>query len=322
MAKIANTVQTYDRKGLREELADRIYDISPTKTPFMSNAGRVGAESTFPEWQVDELEAVDPANAHVEGNDFTSFDSIGATVRLGNRTQISAKTIIVSRTTERVRKAGRKSEMGYQTVRRTKALKRDIETIALANQASSAGNGTTARYTGSFPAFLKTNVSKAGDGTNPSYTTEPNATYSDGTPRNFAESQVKTVMQLCYDNGGEPTTVMVGSANKINFSSFAGIAEIRKAVDGDGAATIIGAADIYVSDFGRLAIVPNRFMRAKEAIFVDFDYVKLAFLDDFDIEDLAKTGDAKKKLIICEWTVKCLNEKAHGIIRDLTTTIN
>lgn len=321
MSKIANTVQSYDRKGLREELSDRIYDISPTRTPFMSNAGRTGADSTFPEWQVDALEDVDTANAYVEGNDFVSFPVIGATTRIGNRTQISAKNIIVARTVESVRKAGRKSEMAYQIVRKTKALKRDIESMALMNQGSVAGDGTTARRAASFTAFLKTNVDKDAGGTNPVYTTEPTDDYTDGSPRDFSEDIVRSVMQKCYDSGAEPTTCMVGSSNKMNFSLFPGIAEIRKAVDGASAATIIGAADIYVSDFGNLAIVPNRFMRASEALFIDFDFVKLAFLDDFDLQDLAKTGDAKKKLLICEWTVKCLNEKAHGIARDLNTTV-
>lgn len=322
MAAITHTIQTYDRKGIREELSDTIYDISPTKTPLMSNAGRTSAESTFPEWQNDELEDVDPNNAYIEGNDFTTFDQIGTTTRIGNRTQISAKVIIVSRTTERVKKAGRKSEMTYQTVRRTKALKRDMETIMCANQASVAGNSSTARKTGSFTAFLVSNVNKDAGGTLQSYTTEPNSAYVDGTPRDFIEDQVKDVMQQCYENGAEPTMVMVGTSNKINFSSFTGIAEIRKAVDGDSAASIIGAADLYVSDFGNLAIVPNRFQRPGEALFIDPEFIKIAFLDDFDLSDLAKTGDAQKKLLICEWAVKCLNEKAHGIIRDLTTTIN
>lgn len=322
MAKIANTVQTYDRVGIREELADTIYDISPTKTPFLNNAGRGSVVSTFPEWQTDSLEDVDPANAQIEGNDYTTFDAIAPTSRLGNRTQISAKTIIVSRTAERTKKAGRKSEMKYQTARKMKALKRDIETIALSNQASDAATDSTARKTGSFTAFLVTNVDKAGDGTNPVYTTEPDDTYTDGTPRNFSETIVKNVMESCYTNGAEPTTMMVGPKNKVNFSSFPGIAEIRKAVNGRSMADIIGAADFYVSDFGDLAVIPNRFMRTSEALFIDWKYVKISYFDPFDLQDLAKTGDATKKLLITEWCVQVMNEAAHGIARDLTNTVN
>lgn len=323
MAIIANTFKTYETVGVREDLSDIIYRISPEETPVMSNGRKDTCDSTYTEWQQDSLQSPDTANAQLEGDDQTTFTAVVPTVRLGNRTQISNKSLIVSKTQERVRKAGRKSEVAYQASLRAAELKRDIESIMCMNQASVAGNASTARKTGSLLAFIKTNVDKASDGSNPSYTTEPNATRTDGTQRNFAESQLKNVLQLCWNEGGRPKMVVVGGSNKVNASQFAGIAQIRKAVEGNEAASIIGAADIYVSDFGTVSFVASRFSRARDALVLDPKMYGLAYLRPFEWSDLAKTGDtAAKKLLVTEYAVKVYHEKAIGLIADLTTTVN
>lgn len=323
MAPITNTFKTYETVGAREELADVIYRISPEETPFMSNGRRGSCDATYTEWQTDALAAASTSNKHVEGDEVSSFTAVTPTVRLGNRTQISRKDLIVSKTQERVRKAGRKSEVAYQMAKRSAELKRDMEAILTSNQASAAGDATTARALGSILAFIKTNVDKDAGGSNPSYTTEPNATRTDGTQRNFAESQLKNVIQLAWTEGGKPTIVMVGAANKQNASAFAGIAQIRKAVEGNRAASIIGAADLYVSDFGNVTFVPNRFQRGRDALVLDPTMYQVAYLRPFEWTDLAKTGDtAAKKALFVEYTLKVFNEKALGLVADLTTTVN
>jgi hypothetical protein len=40
MAAITNTYTRFDAKGVREDLSNVIYQISPEETPFMSNIGR------------------------------------------------------------------------------------------------------------------------------------------------------------------------------------------------------------------------------------------------------------------------------------------
>jgi len=162
MSAIANTFQTYDAKGIREDLSDIIYNISPTETPFMANAGRGKASNTLFEWQTDSLANTNTSNAQLEGDDVSSFDAVSPTVRLGNYTQISRKTVVIAGTEEVVNKAGRKSELAYQLAKKGKELKRDMEAICLANQGAAAGNDTTARVTGSILAFIKTNVNLAG----------------------------------------------------------------------------------------------------------------------------------------------------------------
>lgn len=324
MAIETNTFTTYDAKGIREDLSDMIYDISPTETPFLQNAGRGKAKQTLFEWQLDSLAAVDGANAQIEGDDVESsgYAAISPTTRLGNYCQISRKTAVVSGTHEAVDKAGRKKEMAYQLAKRGKELKRDMETILLSNQACVAGASDTPRKTGSLLAFIKTNTDKEAGGTTPSYTTTPNAARGDGTPRAFTETMLKTVMSLTWTAGGSPSTLMVGPVNKQNVSNkFAGIAETRFNVKGNSPTTIIGAADVYVSDFGNLSVVPNRFQRERDALLLDFEYVAVDYLRPFQTEEMAKTGDAEKRMMLCEYGLRVKNEAALGIIADLTSTI-
>jgi hypothetical protein len=317
MAAITNTFITGDAIGIREDLTNVIYNISPTDTPFMSNIGRTKATNTLHEWQTDELDAVDTDNAVAEGDDVTSFDAVDPTVRMQNSVQISRKTVIIAGTLEKVDKAGRKSELAYQIAKRGKELKRDMESICLSNQAA-VGSGV--RKTGSLLAFVKTNVSMGGTGANPTYTTYPNATRTDGTQRDFTETLLKDVVQQVYTQGGSPSILMVGPVNKQKVSAFAGIAAQRYNAQGAKPSTIIGAADIYVSDFGNLSIVPNRFQRERDAHVIDPEYVDVMYLRSFRQEKLAKTGDAEKRMLLVEWGLKVKQEKALGLVADLTTT--
>src|SRR5688572_30499960 len=259
MAAITNTFQTFQAVGNREELSDRIYNISPKDTPFMSNGGRETCETTHPEWQTDSLAAADGANAQIQGDDVTTFAAVVPTTRPGNRTQISNKTLVVSRTQEKAKKAGRKSEVAYQLAKLSAELKRDMETILLSNQAQSAGNATTASFLGSILSWINTNESVGAGGAGP-VGSNGTATRTDGTQRNYTEILLKDVLSQVWTSGGNPEMVMTGAANKQNASAFTGVAQIRKAVDGAKQATIIGAADQYVGDFGIVSFVPNRFM--------------------------------------------------------------
>lgn len=316
---ITNTFTTTDAIGIREDLSDVIYDISPEETPFFSNAKRGKCANTLYEWQVDELDAVDLNNAVAEGADNTTFDEVTPTVRLQNYVQISKKDVIISNTHEAVTKAGRRSEVAYQIARRGKELRRDMESIALTNQVA---NGTGTRTTASVLAFLKSNTNKATAGTagvDPVYTSLPDDPRTDGTPRDFTEVQLKDVIQQCWVSGANPKMVMVGPVNKQNFSDFTGIAEQRYQAPSSGQTRIVAAADVYQSDFGALSVVPNRFMRDRDALVLDPEYMEVVYLRPFKQQPLAKTGDAEKRLLNVEWGVKIHNEKAHGIVADLTT---
>jgi hypothetical protein len=326
MSQTTNTFDTFNAKGIRESLSNVIYNISPEETPFMSNIGRESVKNTFYEWQTDSLAQASTTNAQIEGDDVSTYDSTAATVRLGNYTQVSRKTLILSGTLESVDKAGRRSELAYQLAKRSAELKRDMESIMLTNQAASGGSAgvsTAIRRTGSLLAFLKTNTDKGSGGNDPSYTTQPNATRTDALAadqRTFTETILKSVIQKVWTSGGTPKVLMVGPVNKQRVSGFQGIAEIRKDVPGRGPATIIGAADVYVSDFGAVSVIPNRFQRERDAFVLDPEYASVAYLRPFQTVELAKTGDAEKRMIVVEWGLKVNTEAAHGLAADLTTT--
>jgi hypothetical protein len=320
MAIVTNTFTTFDAKGIREDLSNVITNIAPEETPFMSNIGRESVSNSLYEWQTDTLAAA-AANKQLEGDDVTSFDAVTATVRLQNYAQISRKTIVLSATEEVVNKAGRRSELAYQIAKRGSELKRDQEFTMLNGAVAAAGNTTTARGTASLQAFIKTNYDMQTNGANPSYTTLPNSARTDGNVRTFTETILKNVIQQVWTAGGTPKILMTGPVNKQRVSGFSGIASSRFNIDGGARpATIIGAADIYVSDFGNVQVVPNRFQRERDAFVIDPDYAKLMTLRPYQQVELAKTGDAEKRMLIVEWGLKVTAENAHGIAADLITS--
>ena len=314
------TYQTYQSIGNREDLTDMIYNISPTETPFMSSIGKTKATGVLHEWQLDSLAAATVANAAVEGADASSA-TLAPTTRVGNRTQISQKTIQIAGTEETIDKAGRKSEKAYQLAKASSELKRDMEKIMLANQAASAGDSSTARTLGSLQAWLNTNY--VGAGTAGSLGTTARVS---GTDAAFTETMLKSAVKSAFTNGGNPTVLMVSPTQKQVVSSFAGIAEQRYAAPANKQTTIVGAADVYLSDFGTLSVVPNRFTTAddeattgqgEQAFVLDPEYAAVAFLRPFQTNELAKTGDSEKTQLLVEYTLEVKNEAAHAIIADL-----
>ena len=313
------TYQTYQSVGNREDLTDMIYDISPTETPFMSSIGKTKATATFHEWQTDSLADATVNNAAVEGADASSA-TLSPTTRVGNRTQISQKTIQIAGTEETVDKAGRKSEKAYQLAKASSELKRDMEKIMLANQAASAGDSTTARTLGSLQAWLNTNAVLGAGGVAGSLGTTARVS---GTDAAFTEAMLKAAVKSAYTNGGNPTVLMVSPTQKQVVSTFAGIAEQRYAAPANKQTTIVGAADVYLSDFGTLSVVPNRFTtpdaddNGEQAFVLDPEYAAVAFLRPFQTNELAKTGDSEKTQLLVEYTLEVKNEAAHAIIADL-----
>lgn len=318
MTLIANAFTTYSAKGIREDLSDFIYNISPTDTPFLSNAGRGKATNTFFEWQIDALAAAVTSNQQLEGDSVSgAVTSTTATSRIGNYCEIAYKTFGISGTEEVVNKAGRKSELAYQMAKHAAELKRDQESSVLANKAGNAGGATTARVTAGLPAWITTNFDKASDGANATYTTFPNTTRTDGTQRAFTETIAKNVIQQCWTSGANVSTVMLGATEKQTMSGFAGIATRFAQVQGQEQASIIGAADVYVSDFGVLRVVPNRFQRSRDGWFLDWDFVSCIYLQPYKVIELAKLGDGEQRELLVEYGLQVKTEKAIGLAADL-----
>ena len=295
------TLDTYDTVGIRQDLQDAIYDISPTTTPFMSTVGRTKAKNTKHEWQTDSLSDVDLANAQVEGADAVS-PTLTSTTMNDNWTQISDKVVQVSSTDDVVDKAGRTTETAYQLAKASSELKRDMESILLSDQAGSAGGGTgTARTLKAIQSWLTTNVVTAGDGASTAFT----------------EDNLNEAVLEAYTQGGEPSMLLVSPSNKQAVSKFAGIAEQRFQAPSNKPTTIVATADIYMSDFGTLSVVPDRFLDNSVALVLDPSMASVAYLRPFKKTKLAKTGDSEKYMMNVEYTLVVKNEKAHAMINDI-----
>ena len=143
---------------------------------------------------------------------------------------------------------------------------------------------------------------------------------TDGTQRDFTETMLKDAMQQAFVSGGQPSILMVGPYNKTVVSGFAGIAAQRYQAPSDAPTTIIGAADVYLSDFGTLNVVANRFSPERTAYLLDPEYASVCYLRPIQQVELAKTGDAEKRMVIAEFGLKVLNEAAHAVVADLNVS--
>ena len=317
MAIVSNTFTSHDGVGIRESLADVIANISPEEVPLQSNIGSESVANTYFEWQTDSL-ASTSTTAVIDGDDVSSFDSTAATSRVGNYTHIRRRTTIVADNYSALDTAGRNDELAYQLAKRGKELKRDIEAVLTANNAQVAGNSSTARETGGLGAWIASN---ANAGTGGALATGNGTTArTDGTQRDFTETMLKDAMQQAFVSGGQPSILMVGPHNKTVVSGFAGIAAQRYQAPSDAPTTIIGAADVYLSDFGTLNVVANRFSRERDAWLLDPEYASVCYLRPIQQVELAKTGDAEKRMVIAEFGLKVLNEAAHAVVADLNVS--
>ena len=314
MAQPTGVYVSYSSIGLREDLENVIYDITPTETPFMSMGSREDAIAVNHEWQTDALADAVATNYNEEGSTLVAAEP-AATTRLGNICQISLKTTLVSGTLDAVSKAGRKQELAYQMTKRSKELKRDMEKSLLNNQAKTAmAADSTVRKLGGLPNYVATNVSEVGSGAG------NGATRTDGTQRTFTETLLKATILAAYNNGADCKYLMMAPAKKQIFSTFVGVggaSGVSNYIDATDQ-RIIGGMDIYVSDFGELAVVPNRFQRARDVWILDPEYYGVAYLRPFAQKEVASTSDGEQRAIITEFTLVVKNEKALGAVYDLT----
>jgi len=324
--------KTYSAVGIREDLSNTIYNIAPTETPVVSSIGKTKATATLHEWQTDTLGAA--ANtALIEGADAAAFTAV-ATVRATNRTQILGKTVNITGTLDSVDTAGRKTETAYQLAKAGQELKRDIEYAILGNVAPVTSAADTAPKMASLQTWIRTNWTTVDSGTDSAAPASPPGSArrtpsATGETAAFTEASLKAAMKAAFNAGGTPTMLVVPPNQKVKVSGFTGIAANRVWTDNVGkstkAAAIVGAADVYLSDFGMLSVIPERFMTSdyasnngEQALILDPTMLALATLRPFQSTLLAKTGDAEKHQMLTEVTLQVNNEAAHAIVADLS----
>ena len=323
MTQPTNTFDAYDAVGNREDLQDKIYMVSPEKTPVLSMGRKFKATQKYHEWQRDSLAAPNKDNAVIEGDD-RSGSALVPTERVGNYVQLFDKVAVVSTTQQATKSAGRSNEMKYQIATKIiPELKRDVEAMLISNNAAVAGNSTTARKSAGIGTMVFTNTSHGTGGSTTSHTSGAATTAPvAGTGRAFAETQLKAVLASIYTNcGDEPDFVSVTPTHKQGFSAFTGIAVNRFQVNGRKQGVIVGGADVYMGDFGELTIVPNYVQataNSTTALILNKDHYGVAYLQGWNTEPLAKTGHTDKELVSAELCAVVTSEKALGKVADLT----
>jgi len=321
MAQPSNTFDSYDVKGIREDLENVIYDISPEETPFYSSLKKVKASNTYHEWQTDALRS-SAANAHIEGDDTTGEARV-ATTRLGNYTQIFKNAVVIPDTDEGLDKAGRAAEMAYQVLKIAKEQKLDIEKALFDNNAYVAGNATTARELAGVPAYLKTNVANVGTGGAAPTGAVPGATArTDGTATVFTQADFDTVMQSIWEAGGKPDTVYLSAFQMNKALGFTGMNNQRSTIGAavGGTNAVVNAVDVYVTPWGTVDFVPTRENRSRDVFIMQSDMFGVGVLRPTKNTELAKTGDSTKRQVLTELTLISKNEKASGAVYDCTTS--
>lgn len=305
--------------GAREDLEDMIYRVAPEETPLINNIGSVKASAIKHEWQTESLAAASSTNAHLEGDDLgTTYSAPNVPSRVSNICQIFEKDGLVSRTQQVLDLAGRANELDRQKILKGKELKRDVEFRMMVNGASVLETGATARTAGGLLAWATSNVSRGVGGSSGSFSGGVVAAATNGTQRTFTEALVKTVLATTFNNGGRVTQGYMAAAHKQLFSAFTGIADIRTSVSGTDQATIYGGADVYVSDFSPITLIPHAYALTRDCAFIDPKMCAVATLDGMKSFDMAKTGDADKFMITTEKTLVVRNEKAIAVVADLT----
>jgi hypothetical protein len=310
----ATTTTVSNTSGLAEDFEDIIFNVSPTETPMLTLAKRKKATARYHQWQEDTLAAA-TSNKAEEGAD-ASYATAAQTTTLGNYCQISTKTVDISRTLDIVNKYGRKSEVAYQLMKRGKELKRDMEFTIARNQASAS---TTARASAGWEAMISGNLVRANSAQTADYSVRGFSAASwtapeDGSLVTFIEADLVSALGLAWEDGGDPSVIMMSKKNKNLFNAFAGVATKYNEVKGTSQATITGASDIYVSSYGNHTVKLNRYQRDEAVFCIDPEYISVAYLDGIKKEKMAKTGDSERYLLTVEYALVCDTRDAHATV--------
>lgn len=298
MPTVANTLKTYDQVGKKEDFEQVIYDITPTQTPFLSSIGSSTAEATLHQWMQDSLASVG-SNILVEGADAGAASTVTQVVKSAN-TQIFGKVVQVSGTAEAIGLHARTSDLANAIAKAGKELKRDIEhSFVGLGQAGTAGSGSAGRQLTSAANQISATT-----------------TNTAGSNRALTEALVLDVLEKTYNEGAEPNQIQVTPSHSVIVAGFA--ASSGRNRDFGNGSRITNVVDIYVSPFGEVSVLPNRFMQANTALVLDTEYWSRAVLRPMQTIQLSRTGDSDKRQMLTELTLVCKSDIASGKIDALT----
>ena len=292
------TYTTYDQVGKKEDVSDIISDITPTDTPFftMIRSEKVNAR-TF-SWLEDSLAAA-ANNAQVEGADATMATLTDATERTNN-TQILHKAFQVSATADAIGTYGRAKETAYQLGKALKEIKRDLERAYIGvDNAKVTGSSSVAREMDSATQQISTSVDAGANATDA-----------------LTEAKVLELGEDCFNNGSDPSVLMIKPADAQIVSGFAAASgRNREIAQGRNLVNVI---DLYVSPYGEYKVVLNRHQLTTHAFLIDPAMWRSCVLRPFSRTLLASAGDSEKHFVVGEYSLKHMNYAADGMITGLS----
>lgn len=291
-----------------DEVLDRITNMDPTQTPFMSSIGRDKCDTTSPDWLEDSLDTAGQ-NKQVEGKDFESA-AVTVPVRLQNKTQNLDKVFFLSEDAKASKMYARSSELQRITGNKTKSLNNDVE-YALLNETVATGDATTARGMDGALQWAHANATH---------------TFSD-TPdagNHITDVLLNDQIQEVWTLGGDLDCVLAPARQKRKISGFTA----------DGRLTINANADqkkvtmtvrLIETDFGTVVVIPDRRIAAtgsdpyydtvllyQKSVFKTLTYRPLKR------NKLGKTADGDKYAIVCAKSLRCGSKKGVGKITNLS----
>lgn len=335
MAQPAEALSRYDLAtdgdDVREQFANRIYDISPDETPVVSSIGRGNMKNTYKSWLLDKLADPDANNAAIDGDDFAG-DPIGTTKRVGNFAQILRKDIVITDRVQAVDKAARRSELARQTMRKGLETRRDLETIVTGGQAAREGDDTTPGLFAGMGAWYTSNAKRNTGGASAPLSNGqsgfPNAAATDAaTTRPLSETLVLDAVQDAWKLGGMPTKCIVGGQMKRRISNYLFTTDARIATQYQdqqkklSAASVIGSVDYWLTDFGTLEVIPDRFSRERDVHIIDPEYWSVDYLRSYQVKRMGKTGDNEKRVMLMDATLCSKQEAASAIVADCNEAV-
>ena len=321
----AGAVSTFSNSAsIREDLSDAIYMISPMDTYCLSNFGRGTADATLHQWQEDSLADFTAGNAKPEGGDFSAVTA-AATLRIKNYTQISSKEIVVTGTQLASKHAGLRNMLAYQVMKAGKELKRDIEASILSKNTATAGAINSGRISAGIITYCETSLMVKNANQTVATCTAwatggiPNSEPTFGASATAITSvDLNTALQVAWVNGGETDTILTSATIRGTISAFTGIATRFSDVARNQEAVVVNSADVFVSQFGAHKLVTSRYGTAGVVYCLQTDMWQVNYLRGFTTENIAKSGDSEKRLLLAEWTLVGKNHTSTTILVNRT----
>lgn len=294
---------SYSQVGKHKELSDIVELIAPEDTPFQSVIGKGKIRNTLFNWVEEALNTADDTNARVEGADAGTATEQNVQERQ-NYTQIFTRTIVATGTSQAVDQAGSLETLADQVSKRARELKRDMEKVFLGGQVAAAGSATVARKTASFqaqvaPAHI---IDKAGAA--------------------VTEDDIVEALVRIYEAGGQPDTIMCHPRVRVALTKVLTDASGRLS-DRGLQKKIVQSIQTYQSDVGDVGIFNNVHAQfdagaSTGSIFIfDSSMWSVEYLRPYMVEELAKTGDADKRLLVAECGLKNKNFFSAAVITNV-----